>query len=157
MEIRHLRPVPFHHQQENWLWTDDTNVETVGVVQDTREFEAFLDPIEQLWVNGYKTVTGYNNKIPPARATRLTCSLRFIRVYGLELSVTHQGRVQGNFQFDGVDYGFWVTDKICESKCRRAGHGTCSVDEAFLSISLLPPYYEGDGHCHKVIAAVIPV
>ena len=163
LEILNLQPVPSHHQQENWIWTADTKCSPVGTaVQHTRQYEDFLDPVESLWVNGYSANSGLNDRIPVGKATNLNSSLRFIQVHELKLSVlppeTDYGgsrqRVHGEFRFNGEDYGFWVTDQECERKYREKGIGIFTVNEAFLTISLFPPF---GAFCYKAIAAVIPL
>ena len=157
IDVPVLESRPKGYQQENWLldpsrrWTRVNRTSGSGLAQ-------WADPDETLWINGYSTSEGLNNRIPLAAANSLDDSLRLVRVDDLELSVSapraDQGdftrRMQGRFRFGGATYSLRVTDPICEQRFPR--HGTYRIGGCFIAASLGEPYH---GYAYKLIAAVI--
>lgn len=116
-----LDPRPRDYQRENWLL--DPGYYWVKVGRATWSHLPYLaDPVAPLWINGYRTYHGYNDKIPLALARGLKSSLRLVRVDHLTLSVFAPGeafgnpkrRVQGQFWHSGMEYRLWVTDPAYE-------------------------------------------
>lgn len=150
---------PKDWQQENWLlnpklyWVKSGRLpmENLSGLQDRRG---------PLWINGYSSHNGLNDRIPLAQATALRSSLQLIHVANLVLMVFAPGeafgnkkrRVQGRFAFDRTDYWLWVTDPIAERQYLAQSDGDYPVGEAYLTISIGEPYQE---YCYKLIATVI--
>jgi hypothetical protein len=117
------------------------------------------DPAEPLWINGYRTFAGFNDKVPIALADTLTSSLRLIHVTGMALAVFKPGeafgnpkrRVQGHFTFNGTPYRLWVTDPGYERTYLARPDGEYAIGESFLTVSLGEPH---DDACYKLIAAI---
>ena len=124
------------------------------------EVAPFIDPTEPLWVDGYSSNNGQNDRIPLSIANSLGSSLRFIRVDRLELAVSQPGAdygnrrrsVQGRFQYGGTDYWLRVTDPIFERKYLQMPNGEYPIGECFITASLGEPFH---GHSYKLIAAII--
>jgi hypothetical protein len=146
-------------QTENWLIDANHWWKREGRVG--WEALAPLDEGEEpLWVNGFSTRHGCNDRIPDDRADSLPSSLRLVRVPRLRLSVLapggdfgdHRRRVQGFFQLGGVDYGIRVTDPETKRAHLRLRDGNYMLNECFLTLSIGEPY---KGFRCKLIAAVI--
>ena len=159
MNVPVLRANPRDYQQENWLLDPEQYWEKIAVFVP-KELNNLTDPITSLWTNGYNTLNGKNDKIPLTLANNLHTSLCFIRADELELFVSAPGRdfgnnrrrVQGRFQYNGIDYWLRVTDPTWERDYLRRPDGSYEVGAAFLTISLGEPF---QGDIYKLIAAVI--
>ncbi len=157
IDVPVLDPRPKGYQRENWLLDPSlrwTRVDRIG----ESNLAQWTDIGETLWINGYSTSDGLNNRIPLAAANTLDDSLRLVRVDDLELSVSapraDQGdftrRMQGRFRFGGATYSLRVTDPVCEQRYPR--HGSYEIGRCFIAVSVGEPYH---GHAYKLIAAVI--
>jgi hypothetical protein len=150
---------PKGYQQENWLLDPNHYWVKVGVAKWSK-LQRPADPVAPLWINGYSTGNGLNDKIPIAQTADLRSSLRLIRVNHLTLSVYKPGeffgnpkrRVQGRFRYGDTKYAIWVTDPYYEETCLSKPDGEYKIGESYLSISLGEPY---KGDCYKLIAAII--
>ncbi len=152
-------PQPDGCQTENWLLDPEYYWEKAGVCSPF-DLPALVDPVEPLWVDGYSTCHGSNDKIP-VEATGGTCSsLRLIRVEEIALEVFAPGeafgsskrRVQGRFVHADRDYALWVTDPMYERRYLARLDGTYRIGECHLTVSLGEPYQDA---IHKLIAAII--
>lgn len=150
---------PDGYQSENWLIEDTEYWEKCGS-WPTTELRKLVDHVESLWINGYSTVQGENDRIPVNLSDELVDSLFFLHVDQLDLKVFAPGeafgnskrRVQGKFVSRGESYAFWVTDPVYEKKYLRMSDGTYSLGMCFLTVSLGEPYR---GSIYKLIAAII--
>ena len=159
VDIPMQEPRPHGYQTENWLLDPEYYWEKVGVYSPL-DLSALADPIEPLWVDGYSTYNGSNDKIP-VEANGETCtSLRLIRVEEVVLKVFAPGeafgnskrRVQGRFIHADQDYALWVTDPIYERRYLAKLDGTYRIGECHLTVSLGEPYRDT---IYKLIAAII--
>ena len=154
-----LKPKPHGHQTENWLLDDEYYWQKVGTFPPL-EMPKLEDPVKPLWVDGYSTYHGRNDKIPLESASDVRGSLRLIRIPRIKLSVFAPGeafgnakrRVQGRFDHAGTRYALWVTDPRYERAYLAKLNGDYELGECYLTISLGEPY---EGDCHKFIAAII--
>ena len=159
IEIPLLEPCPDGYQSENWLLHDGCYWRKAGMLSRF-ELGRLVDPVARLWIDGYSTHSGVNDKIPLQVAERLTDSLRLIRVDRVKLSVFAPGeafgnakrRVQGRFEHAGSRYALWITDPGYERNYLAKLDGTYELGDCFLTISLGEPF---QGDCHKLVAAVI--
>ena len=154
IDIPLLEPVPSRHQRENWTISPDRRWRRVGKL--THDYlDDLLDSIAPLWIDGFSSGSGLNNRVPENVAGQLEDSLRLIRVSDLQVEVRDYfgRRVQGQFSFHGSSYLLRVTDPICEDDYVQRPEGNYDVGEAYLTISLGESY--NDGYCYKLIAAVI--
>lgn len=146
-------------QSENWLIDDRYYWEKAGRVSWT-QLGTLVDAAGTLWSNGYSTKQGRNDRVPSVIATKLKDSLRLIRVRSLELVTYAPGesrginrrRVQGKFQYGGVEYALRVTDPIVERTYLAQPDGEHRLGECYLTVSLGEEF---KGFCYKLIAAVI--
>ena len=161
VEVPVLEPKPDCFQTENWLLDDEHYWRKVGRFSPL-ELPRLTDPVARLWVDGYSTYHGRNDKIPLESASETSGSLRLIRVPQLTLSVFSPGeafgnakrRVQGQFDHAGNRYALWVTDPGYEKQYLAKLNGTYALGACHLTINLGEPYQRA---CHKFIAAIIPI
>ena len=102
---------PKDYQQENWLLDPQLYWVKRGKLR-WEELSGLQNRRGPLWINGYSSYTGLNDRVPLAQATELNSSLKLIHVGNLELKVFAPGeafgntkrRVQARFSLDGTDY-----------------------------------------------------
>ena len=148
------RPVPEDHQQENWLIDTRRPWSKVGELSKS-ELPKLLDEPQTLWVNGYSSSTGTNNKVPASDASSLATSLNLIKV-NLSLSVLDyygERKVEGHFWHNGTPYSMRVTDPDCEDGYKQRAFGIYPRGEAYVTVSLAGLYK--DGFAYKLIAAIM--
>jgi hypothetical protein len=158
IDIPLIKRIPKEYQQENWLLDPDRYWVKIGsVVPD--DLDRYVHPESPLWIDGYSTYNGLNDKVPIDLAKTLETSLRLIRVGKVTLSVFESGfvhtkrRVQAQFQYSGSRYGLWVTDPRYETEYLARGNGDYPIGPCCLTISLGEAF---QGACYKLVAAIIP-
>lgn len=147
------------YQTESWLLDPERYWEKAGEYAATR-LNRLADPESPLWIDGFSTYNGLNDKIPEALLVRLSSSLRLIQVDAVELHVYKPGeafgsrkrRVQAHFAYAGQAYSLWVTDPGYERRYLAKLDDTYALGECFLTVSLGEPY---GGACYKLVAAII--
>jgi hypothetical protein len=158
IDVPLLHSQPNAYQSENWLLDPQFYWAKVGRV-DWESLSTFADQPRELWLNGFSTGSGLNDRVPVKEAQQLGESLFLLRVHNLTLHVFAPGaafnnlkrRVQADFSFQGVQYLLWVTDPLIERQ--YAGNdGDYDVGECFLTVSLGEPK---DNFCYKLVAAII--
>ncbi len=158
VDVPVLRPKPKGCQAENWLLDPTYYWEKVGSYSPL-DLSALTDPAEPLWIDGYSTYQGCNDRIPDDLAAEVPTSLRLIRVDGLALEVFAPGeafgntkrRVRGRFHHAGREYALWITDPGYERRYLAKLDGTYRIGECYLTISLGEPYR---GAFYKLVAAI---
>jgi hypothetical protein len=159
MDVPLIEPRPKGYQQENWLLDPDLYWAKAGTAKWSK-LKELTDPVAPLWIDGYSTYSGLNDKIPISLVNDLTSSLRLIRVTQMTLSVFKPGeffgnpkrRVQGRFRYADTEYWIWITDPSYEGAYLSKPDGDYKIGESYLAISLGEPY---KGDCYKLIAAII--
>jgi hypothetical protein len=150
---------PKDYQQENWLLNPRFYWVRFGRLT-WEELESLRDPSGPLWLNGYSTGSGLNDRIPLGEAASLKSSLKLIHIGKLGLRVFAPGeafgnpkrRVQAQFSFDRVDYWLSITDPAVERRYLAMPNGNYAVGESYLTISVGEPYQD---YCYKLVATVI--
>ena len=167
IDVPVLEERPNSYQSENWLLDPHPARPPVfwskvhRVILD--DLSQFTDPAGPLWIDGHSSDKGRNDRIPLYLANALDSSLRLIQVDRLELSTSKarhkqkvQGvssyKVQGRFQYDGVEYWLSVTDPIYEQAYGERPNSSYRLEACFLTISLGGPH---KGYAYKLIAAII--
>lgn len=154
-----LHPKPKAYQPENWLL--DPKYYWSKLHRCPRDLlGALCGSSDSLWVNGYSTYFGLNDRLPLSVATTQNSSLTLCQVQNLTIKVFRPGeafgnskrRVQGRFTFGLSDYRLWVTDPRYERYYLGGPDGEYQIDDCYLTISLGE---EHEGFCYKLIAAII--
>jgi hypothetical protein len=160
ISIEMTNPLPQRHQQENHLIDADccwVKKATVGW-QDLQP--AVEDPAGPLWLNGFSSYNGRNDRVPERCVGSLSRSLYLIRPAQLRLVVASEAvefgrprrRVHARFNLCGNSYCIAVTDPWIESLYLAREEGEIAVDQALLCVSLGEMFH---GYAYKLAAAVI--
>ena len=91
IDVPLLKTSPKSYQQENWLLDPEYYWGKVRSATAT-ELSQCVDPAASLWVDGYSTQNGNNDRIPLDRVSSITDSLRLVKVENLELQVFQPGK-----------------------------------------------------------------
>ncbi len=159
LDVPVAEPRPEGHQRENWLLDPGRRWTRVSRF-DVDALPKWADTVDSLWLNGFGTSNGVNDKVPAQAASALDASLYLIEA-DLEVRVFNPGaargdfrrRVQGRFRYNGADYRMWITDPDQEQKYFAGPNGSYQIGECLLTVSLsLAAYY---GFHYKLIAAII--
>ena len=158
--IEMTRPQPQHHQQENHLIDADCYWVKRGTVSWRDLQPAVEDPGGPLWLNGYSSSYGHNDRVPEDRANGLPRSLYLVRPDELTLIVASEGgdfgpprrRVRARFNLSGHSYCVVVTDPWMERQCLANSDGQSELDDALLCVSLGEVFHD---YAYKLAAAVI--
>ena len=159
LDLPLIRAHPKNYQQENWLLDPNRNwkkVESLG----WGNLRQLIDPLDSLWLNGFSSANGLNDRFPIENSGSVQSSLRLIAVPKLELFVTTskdfrgnlRQRVQGRLLYGGTDYWLRVTDPEYELNYSGMPDGQYSLGNCLLTISLGEPF---EGFAYKLIAAII--
>ena len=111
-----------------------------------------------LWVNGFHSTNGINDRIPEMIANRLTNSLVLIEPQQLTIAINPgykrwKLQTRAEFCFAGVTYCLSVTDPAIESVYRPYGTGRYACQPRSVAcISIGEPF---DGFCYKLMASII--
>ena len=150
-------PRPRKYQRENWLVDPSRRWVRVDCV-DGDALTQWVDVIPTLWVNGYSSGNGENDRVPTAETDALDSSLFVVRVDALRVNVSERPGspcpvLRGSFRYNEAEYSLRITDAA--SECRSVGmaYDDYEVGERLLTISLTAEPFEG--YCYKLIAAVI--
>ena len=117
----------------------------------------FIDTPEALWLDGWHSRAGCNDRVPHGLAMR-DCdrslllirpdSLRF-RIHLKHCKIT----ARAEFAYRGQRYDLSITDdKICLAWVERLANGHSGKADALLCLSLGLPY---GGYCYKLVAGVV--
>ncbi len=153
-------PQPQHHQKENHLldfnyyWVKQS---AIGWEELQRAVE---DPAGSLWMNGYSSIFGVNDRVPEDSLDGLSRSLYLVRPELLTLVVVSEGggpgqprrRLRARFTLCGQSYCIAVTEPSTESEFLARGIGEYPVRDAILCVSLGEVFH---GYGYKLAAAVI--
>ncbi|MGV9776607.1 dual OB domain-containing protein [Streptosporangium sp. NPDC003464] len=154
-----LQPQPYSFQTENWLLDPNQYWRKTG-----RAGWDKLLTLEQhpgtLWINGFNTHYGYNDRVPDQQAATLEHSLKLIRVDHVMLQVHVPGTtsddpkrvVRARFRHAGFEYILRVTDPEYERAYLAKSDGFYRLGESFITVSLGEPF---DGYAYKLVAAII--
>ncbi len=119
------------------------------------------DEPEHLWVDGFSSAGGVNDRIPLDLAEKnIASSLLLVAVERLCVVVGEDARglkrARAEFAYHGVDYRLAITDPVIESRYMQMDAGRYPVEdgENYLTVSISEPF---DGFCYKLAAAFITI
>ncbi|WP_458087106.1 dual OB domain-containing protein [Streptomyces malaysiensis] len=133
-------------QRENWLLDSAVQWERRGRI-DWEELCLLEQQPESLWINGFSSWGGFNNKIPVGRQGEISNSLALIRVDAVEISGDF-----ARFHYMGSDYAINLTDPVYEERMMTKGSSRQRLGESFITVSLGKEWY---GFFYKFAAAII--
>jgi len=125
----------------------------------TEKISELCDRIDTLWINGYHSLTGFNDRIPLKIAEeKISSSLLFIQPNDFRIAVEEDVRllkkIRAKFNFNGNPYKLAVTDPALENRYIRKSLGEYPVTckNIYLTVSLGEPY---EGYCYKLVAGIL--
>lgn len=153
-------PQPQDHQKENHLIDDGYYWVKRGVVSWQDLQNAVEDPSGPLWLNGFSSSHGHNDRVPEDRLNSFNRSLYLVRPDRLRLIVASEGgdfaparrRVRAQFDLSGHSYRIVVTDPWMERQILANPNGETALEEALLCLSLGEVFH---GFAYKLAAGVI--
>lgn len=159
IDVPLLNATPGSFQVENWLLDPEQYWRRVGRLPFD-ELPRLLDAPDKLWLNGFSTGAGLNDRTPEAEAQKLGGSLYLLKLDAATLKVFAPGadfgnpkrRVQMRFRHNGIEYELWVTDPNVERRYLAKQNGDYDVGECYATTSLGEAH---EGYCYKLVAAVI--
>ncbi|MFA6240975.1 MAG: hypothetical protein WC655_08605 [Candidatus Hydrogenedentales bacterium] len=124
------------------------------------DLEKGVDCVDSLWVNGYKSSLGQNDRIPEECADSMANSLLLVRSTDLSLLVSTipmpfgetKRQIRAQFHFNRIAYNIVVTDLYIEARCENRKDGAYPVPEAYVCVSIGEPI---EGNRYKLAAAII--
>jgi hypothetical protein len=145
-----LKRKPNGPQKENWLLDPEFWWEKAGTISWS-DLGDLVDAAEPLWIDGWHSSNGTNDRIPLHIVEDVHTSLRFIKVRQLRLNVTGYN-VRGLFRHSRADYALVVTDPLYRDHYKRMADGDYDLGDAYLTISLGEEF---KGARYKLIAAIL--
>ena len=123
------------------------------------ELQRLPDPVGALWVNGYSSTGGLNDRIPEEITWKdIRSSLLFIRPDTAAI-IVEEGpqllkRLRAQFSFGGEEYSLPVTDPVIENRYFNNAIGCYPIAEnpVYFTISIGEPY---EGFCYKLVAGIV--
>ena len=157
-----IKHKPYSFQQENHLIDDNYYWEKVGAVGWT-DLHGFVDEVpDKIWINGYSSYCGENDRIPENLANTLQSSLLLIQPDELSIHIFVEGadytkgkrKVRAGFYLNGHQYKLAVTDPKVESEYLKKSDGIYNIDASrvYMCVSMGEPY---QGYCYKLVASII--
>ena len=134
-------------QCENWLLDSAVQWKKRGRI-DWEDLCLLEQQPESLWINGYSSWGGLNNRVPVDRQEEISNSLALIRVDAVEIS----GDNFVHFQYMGSNYAINLTDPVYEEIIRTKGYSRQRLGESFITVSLGKEWH---GFFYKFAAAII--
>jgi hypothetical protein len=159
VDVPLVQPQPKTFQSENWLLDPQRYWVRKGALPYAQLATA-ADIPSSLWINGFRTYHGVNDRVPEAEADALTTSLYLLGLDSISFAVFAPGagfgnpkrRVHAMFEYAGSSYALWVTDPAIEREYLARDDGSYAEGPCFITVSL----GERDkGFCYKLVAAVI--
>jgi hypothetical protein len=149
-EISLIGPCGEPPQTENWILNNSVKWKK-AMELNLDLLPIFTDPDASLWIDGFSSSGGFNDRVPEKLIGSVQSSLRLIAVNDLRIQFFGD-KARGFFNYLGENYGLVVTDPVQINHLRSMGSGEYAVGDVFLTISL-GEYYQG--YRYKLIAAII--
>jgi hypothetical protein len=114
------------------------------------------DSVDTIWINGYHSSRGNNDRIPLEYMTNgLDSSLLLIKpdFLTIRVSTQYRSKVRAYFGYKNQEYNFSISDLAVELHYETKPNGEYPItDDAYLCISLSEPF---EGNCYKLVAGII--
>ena len=153
------RRVAHRYQTENYLIDSNKCWEQVSKLDSSR-LDSLCDRVEKLWINGFDSAKGINDRIPIEKTKKISSSLLLIKPSSMIIHKeyefgSHSWKIRADFRYRRIRYRIVITDPVVEAKYRGKEKGDYPVDDkdVYLTVSLGEEY---KGFCYKLAAAVIP-
>jgi hypothetical protein len=157
LKIHMLEQRPHACQTENHLIDDQYYWTKMGEFPKHQLLQ-FCGAPNPLWVNGFHSYNGINDRIPEEQANSLPTSLVLVEPQCLILVVgtgITKPQVRAEFCLAGQNYNLVVTDPIFEQHFIASGEGRYSYKSpAVACISIGEPFC---GYRYKLIASIIDI
>ncbi|NEV63524.1 dual OB domain-containing protein [Thiorhodococcus minor] len=118
---------------------------------DPQWLHAAVDDCPTLWVNGYSSSAGCNDRLPEPLLAELQTSLALIGPIEVELRVLGE-KVRARFVYQAVTYDLCVTDPRIKATYAARAEGCYGLGAAFVCLSLAPAWH---GYAYKLAAAIM--
>lgn len=155
LEIPMLEPRPHACQTENHLIDEEYYWVKVGDFP-RQQLPQLCEVPNPLWVNGFNSYNGTNDRIPEAQADSLPASLVLVEPQRLMISVERgltKLQVRAEFHVVGRSYKLTVTDPVVERHFLSRGEGYYTYEKpAVACISIGEPF---QGYRYKLVASII--
>jgi hypothetical protein len=153
-----LADSPQSYQCENYLIDDGVFWEKVGEFPISK-LDNLCDDVDTLWINGYSSYNGINDKIPYELARdEVADSLLFIKLDKLTFLVRSElygKKVRADFLYCDHHYRLAVTYSLIENYYLSLEEGSYELSDQIIYLCISLGEQHSDGFCYKLIAGVI--
>lgn len=153
-----VRPATHAYQAENYLVREGDGWIREGKL-DAAALSDLFDHTVTLWLNGYNSANGLNDRIPHDLTNERVCSSLYLikpDKFSIIVTIGFDGRkqIRARFEYRNVSYMLAVTDTAIEAVYlyEEEGEYQFKADNVYLTISLSEPF---EGFCYKLVASVI--
>ncbi len=151
-----VRPAPKNYQKENWIIDEKTAWVKKGEFP-LSDFSLLCDHPDVLWINGFHSRHGLNDRIPQqVTETEIQSSLLLIQPENLEIIVLENAlrkKIRAVFFYNGTEYLLPVTDPAMERIFLKKppGQYAAANAETCCTLSISEPF---EGFCYKLVAGI---
>jgi hypothetical protein len=157
LNIPMLEPRPHACQVENHVIDADYYWEKLETFSKQNLLQLCETP-RTLWVNGFHSFNGINDRIPEEQADVLSSSLVLIQPQNLVISIergVNKLQVRGEFRVAGQTYSLTVTEPKVEREFLSRGEGNYKYEKPTVAcISIGEPF---QGYRYKLLASIIDI
>lgn len=155
-----LEPRPTSYQRENHLINQEHRWRKLGEIAWDDLIQLVDELSGPLWLNGYSSFYGVNDRVPEANTSGLASSLALIRPVDLKVCVETEGAEFGNprrktraeFTYGVHLYKISVTDPIIKDKFWSQPGEHPMGNDSLICVSLGEIH---EGYAYKLAAAII--
>jgi len=155
LDIPLLEPRPYSCHTENHLIDDKSCWVKVGEFS-RQQLPQLCEVPHPLWVNGFHSYSGINDRLPEAQADALNSSLVLVEPQRLRIVVERgltKRQVRAAFRVAGQFYKLTVTDPVVERQFLAREEGSYSYEQPTVAcISIGEPF---EGYRYKLVASII--